>query len=97
MGRTSVDIERHACLREKVATLYPPPPPPPPPHIHTPYLLQAQGYISRKALLAAGWQPARVDGALEAMLKQGLAMIDDQGPGGERLFWFPCLTQAAAI
>ena len=28
---------------------------------------------------------------LWSLLKEGLAMADDQGPGGQRLYWFPCL------
>ena len=28
---------------------------------------------------------------LPPLTSQGLALVDDQGPGGERLFWFPCL------
>jgi len=47
--------------------------------------------------LSQGWLPARADGALEAMLKQGLAMVDDQGPGAERLYWFPCLSVNQAV
>lgn len=33
---------------------------------------------------------------MRAMLQQGLAMVDDQAPGGERLYWFPCLAVAQA-
>jgi ESCRT-II complex subunit VPS22 len=29
---------------------------------------------------------------LEALLKEGLAMVDDGAPGGERLYWFPALS-----
>ena len=33
--------------------------------------------------------------ALWALLKEGLALVDDQGPGGQRLYWFPCLAADA--
>ena len=38
----------------------------------------------------------RRDETLQAMLKEELAMIDDQGPGGQRLYWFPCLADFSA-
>ena len=53
--------------------------------------------MSRRGVLSQGWLPARADGALEAVLKQGLAMVDDQGPGAERLYWFPCLSVNQAV
>lgn len=28
---------------------------------------------------------------LDAMLKEELAMVDDQDSSGQRLYWFPCL------
>lgn len=28
---------------------------------------------------------------LRGLLSEGLAMVDDQGPAGDRLYWFPCL------
>ena len=61
-------------------------------------LVQVSGFVTRRTILALGWLPARVDGALDAMLQQSLAMIDDQGPGGsERLYWFPCLGVNQAV
>lgn len=44
--------------------------------------VQAQAY---------NWQEARIVETLWSMLKEGLAMADDQGPDGQRLYWFPCL------
>jgi hypothetical protein len=37
------------------------------------------------------WSQTRRDETLLAMLKEELAMVDDQGPGNQRLYWFPCL------
>jgi len=55
-------------------------------------LAQAKGYVSKVDMVASGWAQARVDGVLGELLKEGLAMVDDQAPGGERLYWFPCLS-----
>lgn len=54
--------------------------------------MQAEGFVSRSGLTAATrWADVRTSAALDLMLQQGLAMIDDPPAGGERLFWFPCL------
>lgn len=42
------------------------------------------------------WQEARVVETLWSLLKEGIAMVDDQGPGGQRLYWFPCLESSGA-
>ena len=42
------------------------------------------------------WQEARVVETLWSLLKEGIAMADDQGPGGQRLYWFPCLEASGA-
>ena len=42
------------------------------------------------------WQEARVVETLWSLLKEGIAMVDDQGPGGQRLYWFPCLETSGA-
>lgn len=55
-------------------------------------LAQAEGFVSRALVMhQAGWQAQRVEAALQVLLKQGIALVDDQAPNGERLFWFPCL------
>jgi len=56
-------------------------------------LAQVKGYVTKSEVLKVpGWSNARTDAALEGMLKQGLAWVDDQAPGGERWHWFPCLS-----
>lgn len=40
---------------------------------------------------ALNWNSVRRKEVLETMLKEELAMVDDQDPGGKRLYWFPCL------
>lgn len=42
------------------------------------------------------WQEARVVETLWSLLKEGIVMADDQGPGGQRLYWFPCLETSGA-
>ncbi len=42
------------------------------------------------------WQETRVVETLWSLLKEGIAMVDDQGPGGQRLYWFPCLETSGA-
>ena len=42
------------------------------------------------------WQETRVVETLWSLLKEGIAMVDDQGPGGQRLYWFPCLESSGA-
>lgn len=42
-------------------------------------------------LQALRWEELRMHNTLEGLLKEGLAMVDDQGPNNQRLYWFPCL------
>lgn len=44
---------------------------------------------------ALNWGEVRRKETLEALLKEELAMVDDQAPDGHRLFWFPCLADFA--
>eukprot|EP00897_Mesotaenium_endlicherianum_P006847 jgi/Mesen1/6190/ME000032S05487 len=37
------------------------------------------------------WSSGRVSDGLHALLKEGLAMVDDAHPDGQRRFWFPCV------
>ncbi|KAK9842946.1 hypothetical protein WJX74_004716 [Apatococcus lobatus] len=57
---------------------------------------QATGYISEQETRhKAGWTERRFDENIQALLREGLAMVDDS-PGGGRLFWFPCLSSQLA-
>ena len=42
------------------------------------------------------WSQTRQQETLQAMLREEFAMIDDQGPGNQRLYWFPCLADFSA-
>ena len=56
------------------------------------------GYVTVSGVeRASGWRKERVIGALQELLKCGMAMIDDGDPtGGERLYWLPCVSFSAA-
>jgi len=57
--------------------------------------LAAGGRLAAAELAAAaGWGPERAQAALGALLADGVAMLDAQGPGGAAapLCWFPCLS-----
>lgn len=59
-------------------------------------LAQQEGFVTQGVVVKdAGWTPQRTREGLEQMLNSGLAMVDDQAPGGERRFYFPCLWTAA--
>ncbi|XP_056006977.1 vacuolar-sorting protein SNF8-like [Ostrea edulis] len=58
---------------------------------HTKLLQEAQneGFVSMKSLMASlKWEEERVMRALDYMVKEGLAWVDDQG-SGDRQYWFP--------
>lgn len=59
-------------------------------------LAQGTGYVSvAQAMRDAKWTEERTTRALEKMLSEGMAMIDDQDPSGQRLYWFPGLVTTA--
>lgn len=41
---------------------------------------------------ATQWAEERCVEALWTLLKEGLALVDDQGPQSQRLYWFPCIS-----
>ncbi|CAG9461983.1 unnamed protein product [Pedinophyceae sp. YPF-701] len=50
------------------------------------------GYTSVAALCRElGWEEYRAEDVLRATLRDGLAMLDEGAPDGERLYWFPSL------
>jgi ESCRT-II complex subunit VPS22 len=51
-------------------------------------LAEGKGYVTKAQILSSqGWDSIRVDAGLETMLRDGLAMFDNQGPNGQQLFW----------
>ena len=62
-------------------------------------LAQSKGYTSQEELMhSLRWSETRASETLSALLKEGLAMLDNGAADGKPLTWFPCLqynTQAA--
>ena len=62
-------------------------------------LAQIKGYTSQEELMQSlRWSETRASETLLALLKEGLAMLDNGAADGKPLTWFPCLqynTQAA--
>ncbi|CAI5951298.1 unnamed protein product [Closterium sp. NIES-64] len=62
---------------------------------------QARGCVTIADILSATlWQHGRINDALDALLKEsiameGIAMVDDGDPDGQRRYWFPCFDIAA--
>ncbi|XP_042406458.1 vacuolar protein sorting-associated protein 22 homolog 1-like isoform X2 [Zingiber officinale] len=53
---------------------------------------QAHGYVTIEELeKRLSWSSGRAIDALETLLKEGLAMIDDGHKDGKRRYWFPCV------
>jgi len=56
-------------------------------------LAQAEGYVTVEQVEKEfSWSTGRAIDALETLLKEGLAMIDDGHRDGKRRYWFPCVT-----
>lgn len=54
-----------------------------------------KGLTQSELCARAGWDERRAADCLRGLLRDGLAMIDDGAPGGERLWWFPALASDA--
>jgi len=55
-------------------------------------MAQVQGYVMAEEVeRRLSWSSGRAADALETLLKEGLAMIDDGHPDGKRRYWFPCI------
>ncbi|GJP73619.1 hypothetical protein CLOP_g4308 [Closterium sp. NIES-67] len=58
-------------------------------------LAQARGCVSADDIHSAtSWQHGRINDALDALLKEGIAMVDDGHADGRRRYWFPCFDLA---
>ncbi|XP_058067851.1 vacuolar protein sorting-associated protein 22 homolog 1 [Magnolia sinica] len=59
-------------------------------------LAQAHGYVTVEEVeKQLSWSSGRAIDALEALLKEGLSMIDDGHKDGRRRYWFPCVASAS--
>lgn len=55
-------------------------------------MAQDRGFVSAEEIENRyGWTKGRVMDALNTLLKEGLAMIDDGHSNGKRHYWFPCV------
>ncbi|MEW5316935.1 MAG: hypothetical protein WDW38_008274 [Sanguina aurantia] len=59
---------------------------------------ESGGFVSCQSLQSkASWTATRATDVLQALLTEGLAMVDDGAPDGVRLYWFPCLNSIQAL
>ncbi|POO00387.1 ESCRT-2 complex, Snf [Trema orientale] len=61
-------------------------------------LAQAQGFVTIDEVeRRLSWTPGRAIDALDTLLDEGLAMIDDGHKDGKRRYWFPCVSPIASL
>jgi len=59
-------------------------------------LAQVHGYVTvQEVENELTWKAGRALDALENLMREGLAMVDDGHPDGKRRYWFPCVGSAA--
>ncbi|KAG7031410.1 Vacuolar protein sorting-associated protein 22-like 1 [Cucurbita argyrosperma subsp. argyrosperma] len=61
-------------------------------------LAQAQGYVTVEEVeRRLSWTSGRAVDALDTLLDEGLAMIDDGHRDGRRRYWFPCVSPISSL
>ncbi|GFP82755.1 vacuolar protein sorting-associated protein 22 homolog 1 [Phtheirospermum japonicum] len=66
-------------------------------HNETLELAQGQGFVTIDEVeRRLSWSSGRATDALETLLEEGLAMIDDGHKDGRRRYWFPCVSSVSA-
>ncbi|KAK8643929.1 hypothetical protein V6N13_013206 [Hibiscus sabdariffa] len=61
-------------------------------------LAQAQGYVTVDEVeRRLSWTHGRAIDALDTLLDEGLAMIDDGHRDGKRRYWFPCVSSISSF
>ncbi|TYJ48712.1 hypothetical protein E1A91_A01G082900v1 [Gossypium mustelinum] len=61
-------------------------------------LAQAQGYVTVDEVeRRLSWTHGRAIDALDTLLEEGLAMIDDGHRDGKRCYWFPCVSSISSF
>ncbi|KAL7591289.1 vacuolar protein sorting-associated protein 22 homolog 1 [Lactuca sativa] len=61
-------------------------------------LSQAQGFVTVEEVeRRLSWSTGRATDALETLLDEGLAMIDDGHRDGKRRYWFPCVSSVSSF
>ncbi|CAA3014534.1 vacuolar sorting-associated 22 homolog 1 [Olea europaea subsp. europaea] len=60
-------------------------------------LAQGQGFVTVDEVQKRfSWSSGRATDALETLLEEGLAMIDDGHRDGRRRYWFPCVSSVSS-
>lgn len=60
-------------------------------------LAQAEGFVTVEEVeRQLSWSSGRAIDALETLLEEGLAMIDDRHRDGKRRYWFPCVSSISS-
>ncbi|KAL8118424.1 hypothetical protein AgCh_016087 [Apium graveolens] len=60
-------------------------------------MAQAQGFVTVEEVeRRLSWSSGRAIDALETLLDEGLAMIDDGHRDGQRRYWFPCVSSISS-
>ncbi|KAL3639952.1 hypothetical protein CASFOL_014920 [Castilleja foliolosa] len=60
-------------------------------------LAQGQGFVTVDEVeRRLSWSSGRATDALETLLEEGLAMIDDGAKDGRRRYWFPCASSVSS-
>lgn len=60
-------------------------------------LAQGQGFVTVDEVeRRLSWSSGRATDALETLLEEGLAMIDDGHKDGRRRYWFPCVSSVSS-
>lgn len=60
-------------------------------------LAQTQGFVTvDEVQRRLNWSSGRATDALETLLEEGLAMIDDGHHDGRRRYWFPCVSSMSS-
>lgn len=61
-------------------------------------LAQAQGFVTVEEVeRRLSWSTGRAIDALDTLLEEGLAMIDDGHKDGKRRYWFPCVSSISSV
>ncbi|KAG8365076.1 hypothetical protein BUALT_Bualt18G0066600 [Buddleja alternifolia] len=60
-------------------------------------LAQGQGFVTvDEVQRRLSWSSGRATDALETLLEEGLAMVDDGHKDGRRRYWFPCVSSVSS-
>ncbi|MCI07359.1 vacuolar protein sorting-associated protein 22-like [Trifolium medium] len=62
------------------------------------FTLSGQGFVTVDEVeRRLSWTSGRAIDALDTLLDEGLAMIDDGHKDGKRRYWFPCVSPISSL